>query len=260
MSREVEEYKIKVHIIICQPLSKVIPAAKRNFLPKIYSAFRASAPFLCNQKKDLDNMDTIFLISLNKTLSNEGFINNNPKDKGGYTYKGISRENHPSWKGWRIIDSVLSSLSAAPRQIKKRVILDEVFNSNIPLNRLVEEFYCTEFWDKIQGDLLPSQLIADELFDTSVNLGVSAASEFLQHTINLLNKNGTIYPDIIVDGIIGTQTLETLTNCIAANGEKLIFNLLNIYQGKKYIEIMEHDHSQEIFIGWFTRIDITKNV
>ena len=203
-------------------------------------------------------MDTIFLISLNKTLPKEGFINNNPKDKGGYTYKGISREKHPSWKGWRIIDSVLSSLSVAPRNIKKRVILDEVFNANLPLNRLVKDFYRAEFWNKIQGDLLPSQLIADELFDTSVNLGVSAASEFLQNTINLLNKNGTIYPDIIVDGVIGNQTLTTLNKCIAVNGEKLIFNLLNFYQAKKYIEIMEHDHSQEIFIGWFNRIDITK--
>ncbi|MHB8580959.1 MAG: glycoside hydrolase family 108 protein [Ignavibacteriaceae bacterium] len=206
----------------------------------------------------MDNLDTIFLISLNKILSKEGFINNNPKDKGGYTYKGISRAKHPSWKGWRIIDSVLISLSVAPRDIKKRVKLDEVFNSNLPLNRLVEDFYRTEFWNKIQGDLLPSQLIADELFDTSVNLGVSAASEILQHTINLLNKNGTIYPDIIVDGIIGNQTLTILNKCIAANGEKLIFNLLNIYQAKKYIEIMERDHSQEIFIGWFTRIEITK--
>ena len=251
--------KAKVHIIICQPLSKVNPAAKRNFLPKFYSDSRASAPFLCNQKKDLDNLDTIFTVSLNKTLTKEGFINNNPKDKGGYTYKGISREKHPSWKGWRIIDSVLGSLSVAPRNIKKRVVLDDVFNSNLPLNRLVEEFYQTEFWNKIQVDKLPSQLIADELFDTSVNLGVSAASEILQRTINLLNKNGSIYPDIIIDGIIGTQTLETLNQCIAANGEKLIFNLLNIYQGKKYIEIMEHDHSQEIFIGWFTRIEISNH-
>ncbi len=203
-------------------------------------------------------MDNIFLISLNKTLSKEGFINNNPKDKGGYTYNGISRENHPSWKGWRIIDSVLFSLSAAPRNIKKRVILNDVFNSNLPLNRLVEEFYQTEFWNKIQGDLLPSQLIADELFDISVNLGVSIASEILQRTLNLLNKNGSIYPDIVIDGIIGIQTLTTLNTCIAANGEKLIFNLLNFYQAKKYIEIMENDHSQEIFTGWFNRIELTK--
>ena len=230
-----------------------------GFLPKFYSASRASVPFLCNQKKHLDNLATFFLISLNKTLPNEGLINNNLSDKGGFTYKGISRTKHPSWKGWRIIDSVLSSLAVAPRDIKKRVKLDEVFNSNLPLNRLVEEFYRTEFWDKIQGDLLPSQLIADELFDTSVNLGVSAASEFLQHTINLLNKNGTIYPDIIVDGIIGNQTLTALSKCIAANGEKLIFNLLSFYQAKRYIEIMERDHSQEIFIGWFNRIEITNH-
>jgi len=232
---------------------------KASFLPQFYSDSRASAPFLCNQKKDLDNLDTNFLISLNKTLPKEGLISKNLKDQGGFTYKGISWENHPSWKGWQIIDSVLSSYFVAPRGIKKRVVLDDVFNANLPLNRLVEEFYCTEFWNKIQGDKLPSQLIADELFDTSVNLGVSAASEILQRTLNLLNKNGRLYPDIVVDGIIGSQTLETLSQCIAANGEKLIFNLLNFYQAKRYIEIMERDHSQEIFIGWFNRIEITNH-
>ena len=134
----------------------------------------------------------------------------------------------------------------------------KMLNSNAALQNAVEDFYHTEFWNKIQGDLLPSQHIADELFDTSVNLGVSAASEFLQRALNILNKNGSIYPDIVIDGIIGTQTLTTLSKCIAANGEKLIFNLLNFYQAKKYIEIMEHDHSQEIFIGWFNRIEITK--
>ncbi|MHB8336105.1 MAG: glycoside hydrolase family 108 protein [Ignavibacteriaceae bacterium] len=203
-------------------------------------------------------MDTNFLISLNKTLPKEGLISKNLKDQGGFTFKGISWKKHPSWKGWEIIYSVIRSYFAAPRNIKKRVVLDDVFNANLPLNRLVEDFYRTEFWDKIQGDKLPSQLIADELFDTSVNLGVSAASEILQRTLNLLNKNGTIYPDIIVDGIIGNQTLTTLNKCIAANGEKLIFNLLNFYQAKRYIEIMERDHSQEIFIGWFNRIEITK--
>ena len=201
-------------------------------------------------------MDTNFLISLNKTLPKEGLISKNLKDQGGFTGiypdsigKGISREKHPSWKGWNIIDNIY------PRSTDYQSV--PPLNNNKALQNAVEEFYRTEFWDKIQGDKLSSQLIADELFDTSVNLGVSAASEILQRTLYLLNKNGSLYPDIVIDGIIGSQTLETLNKCIAANGEKLIFNLLNFYQAKRYIEIMEHDHSQEIFIGWFTRIEIT---
>lgn len=186
-------------------------------------------------------------------MSAEGYTNNNPADKGGYTYKGISRIKHPSWPGWKIIDSIFPSPS-----LIKRGTQHESLKYNIQLNQLVQDFYRSEFWNKIQGDNLPSQLIADELFDSSINLGVTAASENLQHTMNLLNRNGKLYPDIVVDGIIGSQTLSTLNKCISANGEKLVFNILNFYQAKRYIEIMERDHTQEVFIGWFSRIAIIK--
>ncbi|MHB9041194.1 MAG: glycoside hydrolase family 108 protein [Melioribacteraceae bacterium] len=194
-----------------------------------------------------------FTSAFNKALSSEGFISNNSFDKGGFTYKGISRVKHPAWPGWKIIDSILPSLASV-----RRGTVGEVLNSNSTLQTLVIEFYRTEFWNKLQGDLLPSQLIADELFDISINLGVPVASEFLQKTINLLNRNVNLYPDITVDGIIGSQTLSVLNKCISANGEKLVFNLLNFYQAKRYIEIMERDHTQEIFIGWFSRIAIIK--
>ncbi len=177
----------------------------------------------------------------------EGFISNNKSDHGGFTYKGISRIMHPTWPGWKIIDST-------PLALLRRGAGGEVNK----LNQLVEDFYHSEFWNKLKGDLLPSQLIADELFDSSINLGVPVASEFLQKTINLLNRNANLYPYIIVDGIIGNLTLSALNKCITANSAKLVFNLLNFYQAKRYIAIMERDRSQEIFIGWFSRIAIIK--
>ena len=190
-----------------------------------------------------------FQTSYNKSMSAEGLISNNTNDKGGFTYKGISRIKHPSWPGWKIIDSIYRSTDYKSVQL---------LNSNAALQTAVKEFYRTEFWNKLQGDLLPSQLIADELFDSSINLGLPAASEFLQKAINLLNRNGSLYPDITVDGIIGNQTLSALNKCISANSEKLVFNLLNFYQAKRYIEIMERDRTQEIFIGWFNRIEVLK--
>lgn len=190
-----------------------------------------------------------FQISFNKALSNEGVISNYKSDHGGFTYKGISRTKHPAWLGWKIIDDFFRSTDYQSVQ---------QLNSNPILQNLVQGFYLTEFWNKINGDALPSRLIADELFESSINLGVQTASEILQKTINLLNRNTRLYSDIIVDGIIGTQTLAVLNKSIAANGEKLVFNLLNFYQAKRYIEIMEKDSTQEIFIGWFSRIDIIK--
>ncbi len=196
-----------------------------------------------------------FQISFNKALSSEGFISNNKNDKGGFTYKGISRTKHPAWPGWKIIDSTrLAATKPVPDLFRERGAVGEVNK----LRQLVEELYRSEFWNQIQGDLLPSQLIADELLESSINLGVPAASEILQRTINLLNRNSKLYPDIKVDGLIGSRTLEALNKSISANGEKLFFNILNYYQAKRYIEIMEKDHTQEIFIGWFSRIDIIK--
>ena len=186
-----------------------------------------------------------FLIALNKSLPHEGLISNNKYDKGGYTYKGISRKYHPAWPGWKLVDDAISANSA-----------DKLNNQQ--LNQLVQDFYRIEFWNKIKGDFLPNQDIANELFDTSINLGVTAASKILQSTINLLNRNARLYPDISVDGIIGNQTLSMLNKCISVNGPKLVYNVLNFYQAKHYIELMERNRTQELFIGWFNRIDIVK--
>jgi lysozyme family protein len=37
-------------------------------------------------------------------MNNEGGYANDPSDRGGETYKGISRNNFPNWKGWKLID------------------------------------------------------------------------------------------------------------------------------------------------------------
>ena len=194
-----------------------------------------------------------FQISFTKAIQSEGFISNNPADKGGFTYKGISMVKHPFWSGWKIIDSILSSHSTQQSGTE----LVEVLN-NTELQNEVQNFYRSVFWNKIQGDLLQQQIIADEVFECSINLGVKVASENLQRTLNLLNRNSKLYPDIFVDGIIGSQTLETLKKSISVNGEQLVFNMLNYYQAKRYIEIMECDYTQKIFIGWFNRIEIIK--
>ncbi len=192
-----------------------------------------------------------FLIALNKSLPHEGLISNNKYDKGGYTYKGISRKYHPSWPGWKIIDSILRTTDYQSVPVQQ-------LNNSAALQTEVTTFYRTEFWNQIKGDYLPNQDIANELFDTSINLGVVAASKILQSTINLLNRNARLYPDISVDGIIGNQTLSMLNKCISVNGPKLVYNVLNFYQAKHYIELMERNRTQEIFIGWFNRIDIIK--
>ena len=135
-----------------------------------------------------------FLISFNKAIAAEGTLSNNPADKGGFTYKGISRVKHPSWPGWIIIDELLSSTSCKSNH--------DILEESSLLQNLVIIFYHEEFWIPIRAEQLPSQTIADGLFESSINLGVQAAAELLQRTINLLNRNNRLYPDIAVDGIL----------------------------------------------------------
>ena len=47
-----------------------------------------------------------FKIAFQKTLLHEGNYSNDPSDLGGETYKGIARNIHSSWSGWRIIVTI----------------------------------------------------------------------------------------------------------------------------------------------------------
>lgn len=99
--------------------------------------------------------------------------------------------------------------------------------------------------------------MAEELLDTAVNCGTGFAKPLLQRALNLLNNQGKAgWPDLSVDGIYGTATLNALKTYLAKRGkegEKVLVRVLNIKQGQRYIEICERNHSQEqFFYGWIS--------
>ena len=191
---------------------------------------------------------TSFEEAYNKVIEgSEGGYANDLTDKGGETYAGISRKFHPEWNGWGIID--------AKKYIEN---FELILKNDEQLQNLTKEFYKNEFWDMFAGDSL-NPFVAAEMFDQGVNFGTSICIEHLQRTINLLNKNATLYPDVEVDGGFGKQTFTGYKNCVAHNPVSMIVNVLNGYQVKRYIEIMEANTSQEKYIGWFNRVQIIKN-
>lgn len=104
-----------------------------------------------------------------------------------------------------------------------------------------------------------SETIADELFDTGVNMGPARAVEFLQRALNGLNARGKLYPDLGVDGRIGPMTLHALERLIDARGHDgidVLMRMLNALQAVRYLEIAEGNESQEDFMfGWLrTRV------
>lgn len=181
-----------------------------------------------------------FRIAFEKTSLIEGGYVNNPSDGGGETFRGISRKSFPSWEGWPMIDARKEGLF--PENLKGLPQLDE----------LVFSLYKKEFWDKIQGDYLLNQEIANELYDSAVNFGYIRAGFFLQDALNLLNKNGTLFPDLLTDGKIGPRTI-AITNDFEYPGALL--KAMNGFQFIKYVNICEHDRRQEIFfLGWLKRV------
>lgn len=103
-----------------------------------------------------------FKIAIKPVLLAEGGYVNDPSDSGGETYRGISRKNFPKWAGWSIVD--------AHKPLHKGDIINDS-----TLDMLVNEFYISNFWNKIQGDHIINQDTANELLDSSVNMGITRA-------------------------------------------------------------------------------------
>ena len=187
--------------------------------------------------------------ALQKTLINEGGYSIDPDDAGGETYKGISRRYHPNWAGWSLIDAAKTDP-------------DSTFHANLEdieeLQTLIADLYKELYWDRFWGNSIPNQSIAEKLFDTSVNLGVRRAVEYLQEALNLLNRNEKNYNDIVVDGWFGRNTLNALITNLGLEKNKTPTYLLKIMgtlQGMHYIEVMRKSPVQEKFArGWLNRV------
>jgi lysozyme family protein len=203
---------------------------------------------MCKIKKEQEmdtSTDRIFKMAFKNIIEGyEGEYSNDKDDPGGETYKGISRNMNKDWEGWKIIDNY-----------KGKKYYPEILKIDYKLQELVLDFYKKNYWDTFEGDAF-SEEAGEEMFDQSVNLGVRRAVRHLQRSLNILNERGTIYPDIKVDGIIGDETLGAYFNCCGHEKEKKLVNILNMFQAKYYIELMERRNVFEKFIGLFKRVTI----
>ncbi len=102
-----------------------------------------------------------------------------------------------------------------------------------------------------------SEKIAEEVFDTGVNMGVGTAGKYLQRALNALNKRGKLYKDINVDGMVGNGTAGALKSFLTsrkAGGEEVLLKALNCLQGARYIELSEgRSQNEEFTFGWLAQ-------
>lgn len=96
--------------------------------------------------------------------------------------------------------------------------------------------------------------IAEELVDSGVNCGPGRPGKWLQRTLNLLNRQAQLFPDLVVDGALGPASQAALLyvlNHRGIDGEKVILRALNCLQGAYYMEITENRAAnEEFFFGW----------
>ena len=190
-----------------------------------------------------------FTKAFKHTMIEEGGYVNDPDDAGGETYRGIARRFHPNWEGWSIIDS-----------LKKSPNFPRCLYIDTNLNSLHQMFYKQMFWDRFQGDTLPSQELGEEMFDTGVNMGVSRAVKFLQRSLNYLNRNGKLFPDMVGDGQLGPTTLKHLNTYLSKDSVDLLLKIMNVLQAQHYLNYMGKSPTQEKFCrGWFRRVKFVKS-
>lgn len=185
-----------------------------------------------------------------KTMKNEGGYVNDPDDVGAETYKGISRKYNPSWNGWDIIDELKKD--NFPDNLKENT--QEVRE----LNLRVKKYYKMVYFDPYCGDEMDYSL-ANEMFDTAVNLGVGRVVKYLQMALNVLNRNGTLYQDQVEDGMYGKTTHACLQKYLEHDTINLLVKIINVLQGAHYIDYMKKSPKQEKYArGWFSRVQINK--
>lgn len=160
----------------------------------------------------------------------EGGYSNHAADRGGQTNWGVTEAVARNF-GYR------GEMRALPQSVARQI-------------------YRQEYWDELKLDAIAQQApkLAWKLFDIGVNMGTGRAAQFLQRTLNVLNRAGRDYPDLRIDGAIGPKTLDSLQCLLKLRGpdsETVIVRALNALQTVSYIELSERDPSQETFTyGW----------
>jgi len=187
-----------------------------------------------------------FTSALGKTLKWEGNYSNDTADKGGETWRGISRVNHPNWAGWSIVDKY-RAMDNFPKSLQ----------GDVSLEFALESFYRVNFWNKISCDEfidakngVVNYSLAEKVFDMAVNLGLGGATKIIQKAVNAILDD---YPLINVDGGMGLKTIAAVKEAMILFGCERLVNTLRILQKEKYEKIVKNDPSQSVFLKGWTR-------
>lgn len=167
---------------------------------------------------------------INELIDREGGYSNHPNDRGGPTNFGITEQVARA-------HGYAGDMRSLPRSMAVAI-------------------YKKIYWTDPNFDYIAKSMprLAEELFDTGVNMGPTRAGMFLQRALNVLNKRATSYPDLVVDGQIGNMTLhalDVLRQQRSTMAESVLLRLVDSLQAVRYVELAEKNQTQEDFMfGW----------
>lgn len=169
---------------------------------------------------------------IDRLLGVEGGYSNNPNDAGGPTNWGITEQVARAY-GYQ------GDMRLLPRDTAAAI-------------------YKQRYWIRPEFDKVADRYprLAEEMFDTGVNMGPTVAAGFLQRALNGLNRQARDYPDLLVDGDLGPVTfadLDGYKRVRGADGERVLLVALNVLQGARYFDITEARPANETFLyGWLS--------
>lgn len=165
---------------------------------------------------------------LPKLLKHEGGFVNHPKDPGGATNKGITLNTYEAFYG------------------KNKTIADL---KNITDSEVLE-IYKKGYWDKILGDKITDQSLAEIIFDHAVNTGTSRAVNMLQFILN-----DKFDKTLKADGAMGQKTIDAINSVDADLLYKHYYNGREAY----YRHISTVNRNLAGFLnGWLNRLKTFK--
>lgn len=176
----------------------------------------------------------MFTEALNDTLNYEGYYANVTGDRGGETYRGIARNFHPTWQGWAIVDNYKAANGGVLKN-NTRIV-------NPELDKLIEQFYYTKFWQAIKLDNVADTSLQALIFDFYVNSGGNAIKT-MQTVLN--EKYGY---KLAVDGAMGNMTINAI-NAVDA------VELFETYKTARidFFKRIATGNNAKFLPGWLTR-------
>jgi len=169
-----------------------------------------------------------FDYAFEQTVGYEGGYVNDPDDPGGETKYGITKAVFEEELKAGFVSGVSAVQDITPA--------------------IAKAIYKRRYWNALGLNRLYNIVIAAEIFDTAVNMGIAWSAKIVQEALNFLGES------LEVDGNLGPKTMTALKTW-ADKDERALYVCLNGFQFMRYCEICKKNPDLVKYArGWTKRI------